>query len=228
MLNQPAIFLGGQGGMVGPVRMGFGNVTAANSVLRGDYPEDNKLIVGKTYSGKTTAFKPRSYPGIRRVVENNIVYIANLMALENWYVNVRKPFLESQEFGGLIYAGLLDKLALARKERLKRLKALAEKARASSGTGGETAGRNEFYDKFAGVEALFTSGAQHGSCEKYRDDFLSALAGVLGSGRANYISAVQGLPADISRKGTVWLQAVADAFCADVAAVFTALNIFGK
>ena len=145
-----------------------------------------------------------------------------------WVQTLRKSTCSSCSANAGCGQGLLDKLALARKERLKRLKALAEKARASSGTGGETAGRNEFYDKFAGVEALFTSGAQHGSCEKYRDDFLSALAGVLGSGRANYISAVQGLPADISRKGTVWLQAVADAFCADVAAVFTALNIFGK
>lgn len=34
MLNQPPIFLGGQGGIVGPLRLGFGNVVAAGCVLR--------------------------------------------------------------------------------------------------------------------------------------------------------------------------------------------------
>ncbi|MCK7504346.1 MAG: hypothetical protein MZV70_09845 [Desulfobacterales bacterium] len=44
MLNQPPIFLGGQGGMVGPLRMGYGNVVAAGSILRQDYPQNNQLI----------------------------------------------------------------------------------------------------------------------------------------------------------------------------------------
>src|SRR5512136_2482629 len=61
MLHQPAIFLGGQGGMVGPLRMGYGNVVAANSVLRNDFPEDNRLIVGKTHPGKTINYRPKAY-----------------------------------------------------------------------------------------------------------------------------------------------------------------------
>ncbi|MDD2672294.1 MAG: UDP-N-acetylglucosamine pyrophosphorylase, partial [Syntrophales bacterium] len=43
MLNQPAIFLGGQCGAVGPCRLGYGNVVAASSVLRNDYTGDNRL-----------------------------------------------------------------------------------------------------------------------------------------------------------------------------------------
>ena len=92
MLNQPAIFLGGQGGIVGPIRMGFGNVVAADSVLRTDYPDDNQLIVGKTPAEKKVPYIPRAYPGFRRVLENNILYLANLMALEEWYRQVRRPF----------------------------------------------------------------------------------------------------------------------------------------
>ena len=145
MLNQPPIFLGGQGGIVGPLRMGYGNVVAANSVLRKDYIDDNKLIVGKTHTGKTINFRSGAYPSIRRIVENNIIYIANLMALEEWYIHVRRPFFDSQEFGRLIFAGLIDKLALAKKERIKRLQILAEKAKTSFEddveTEPETAGR---------------------------------------------------------------------------------------
>jgi UDP-N-acetylglucosamine/UDP-N-acetylgalactosamine diphosphorylase len=99
VLNQPPIFLGGQGGIVGPVRMGYGNVVAAGSILRSDYLADNKLIIGKSYSGGIRDFIPASYPGLARIVENNVVYLANLAALEQWYLHVRKGFLEAEEFG---------------------------------------------------------------------------------------------------------------------------------
>ncbi|HOC44979.1 MAG: hypothetical protein PHT96_09755 [Syntrophorhabdaceae bacterium] len=220
MLNQPAIFLGGQGGMVGPVRMGYGNVVAANSVLRSDYVEDNKLIIGKTYSGKTISFTPRSYPGIRRIVENNITYIANLMALEEWYVNVRKNFFEAQEFGPLVFAGALDKLGLAKKERLKRLQVLAEKASVSGGD--EAAGRNELYERFEEIEGLFASQVEDGVAERCRNEFLS----VLDAGKGNYISVIQGLSVESSAKGVQWLQRTVDVFCERVKTILPSFNIF--
>lgn len=232
MLNQVAIFLGGQGGIVGPLRMGYGNVVAANSVLRNDFPEDNKLIVGKTHSGKTINIRPKAYPSIRRVVENNIVYIANLMALEDWYVHVRRPFFDSQEFGQLIFAGLLDKLVLAKKERMKRLQVLAEKAKTSSEheteTKRETAGRNEFHEKFTEIEGLFASDILDNLVKKYRDDFLSASDKARSASGANYIAVIQGLPAHISAKGTEWLQRIVDMFCEKTQAIMPSFNMFSK
>jgi bifunctional UDP-N-acetylglucosamine pyrophosphorylase/glucosamine-1-phosphate N-acetyltransferase len=231
MLNQQAIFLGGQGGIVGPLRMGYGNVVAANSVLRKDFTEDNKLIVGKTHAGKTIHFRPGAYPNIRHIVENNIIYIANLMALEEWYVHVRRPFFDSQEFGRLIFAGLLDKLGLAKKERMKRLQVLAEKAKTSSEhdaeTKPETTGRTEFHEKFAEIEGLFARGIRDVVVEKYRDDFLSASDKVRSESGVNYIAVIQGLPAHVSGKGTLWLQRIVDTFCEKTKAIMPSLNIFG-
>jgi len=97
MLNQPPIFLGGQGGIIGPLRLGYGNVVAAGCVLREDHPENNKLIYETAGTGCVKDYVPAAYPGFRRVVENNILYLANLAALEAWYREVRKPFLEKQE-----------------------------------------------------------------------------------------------------------------------------------
>jgi UDP-N-acetylglucosamine/UDP-N-acetylgalactosamine diphosphorylase len=232
MLNQPAIFLGGQGGIVGPLRMGYGNVVAANSVLRKDCTEDNKLIVGKTHSGKTIHFRPRAYPSIRHIVENNIIYIANLMALEEWYMHVRRPFFDSQEFGRLIFGGLLDKLVLAKKERMKRLQMLAEKAKTSSEHDAETkleaAGRNEFHEKFTEIEGLFASGIRDTVVEKYREDFLSASDKIRSEGGANYITVIQGLPTHVSGKGTLWLQRIVDTFCEKTKTIMPSLNLFGK
>jgi len=233
MLNQPPIFLGGQGGIVGPLRMGYGNVVAANSVLRGDFLENNKLIVGKTHSAaRTMNFRPKVYPGIHRIVENNILYIANLMALEEWYIHVRHSFLDSQEFGPLIFSGLLDKLALAKKERIKRMQMLSEKAKVSFESGAEckpeALGRNEFHEKFAELERIFTEGIKDGPVEKYRDDFLSASDRARSESRASYVSVIQALPADVSKKGVVWLQRIVDVYCEKAKALVPSFNIFSK
>ena len=232
MLNQQAIFLGGQGGIVGPLRMGYGNVVAANSVLRNDIPEDNRLIVGKTLLEKTTAFRPRSYPNIRRIVENNIIYIANLMALEEWYIDVRRPFFDSQEFGPLIFSGLLDKLGLAKKERIRRLQALAEKAKAShegdAGGKPETPGRNEFSQKFSEIEGLFAAAAANKAVEKCRDDFLSAYDKARGKAGTDYIAVIQGLSSDVSAKGTEWLQRIVAIYCEKTKEIVPRLKLFGK
>jgi bifunctional UDP-N-acetylglucosamine pyrophosphorylase/glucosamine-1-phosphate N-acetyltransferase len=232
MLNQPAIFLGGQGGIVGPLRMGYGNVVAANSVLRHDMLEDNKLIVGKTHAGKAINFRPRAYPNIRRIVENNITYISNLMALEEWYIHVRRPFLESQEFGQLIFAGLLDKLALAKKERIRRLQVLAEKAKASSehdeGSRPEMKGRDEFFDRLPEIEGLFAADIENSRIEKYRDDFLSDSANTMEKKGANYIAFIQALPARVSKKGTLWLQRIVDNVCEKTKEIIPSLRLFSK
>ncbi|MBP6942136.1 MAG: hypothetical protein KBB65_10225 [Syntrophorhabdaceae bacterium] len=232
MLNRPAIFLGGQGGIVGPVRMGYGNVVAAGSILRNDVPEDNKLIVGKTHSPKTIDFTPRAYASLHRIVANNITYIANLMALEEWYVHVRRPFLEAQEFGGLIYESLLDKLALAKKERMKRLQILAEKAIASPAGGAKaqkgSEGRKEFHEKFVEIEKLFASGIASDMIAKSRDDFLSSFDKASRGSKNDYVATIQGLPGHISEKGVAWLEGVVDAFCRKAQTIMPSLAMFGK
>jgi len=209
--------------------MGYGNVVAANSVLRSDFPEDNKLIVGKTHAARTIDVRPGTYPNLHRIVGNNIIYIANLMALEQWYLHVRRPFVEAREFGDLVFSGLMDTLALARQERLKRLGMLADKARrpghgAQSRKDGD--GRNEFYERFAEIEEIFTSVPGDDLAARSREAFLS-LAGSLGGG-ADYIEAVQGFDAGTSAKGTAWLQEVVDIFCTRVEELLPSLKIFGK
>jgi len=96
MLNQPPIFLGGQGGMVGPIRLGYGNVVAAGSILRKDCPQDHQLIFDMQQIRGIRNFKPAAYPNLRRILENNILYLANINALQAWYKNIRKPFFEAR------------------------------------------------------------------------------------------------------------------------------------
>jgi UDP-N-acetylglucosamine/UDP-N-acetylgalactosamine diphosphorylase len=212
MLNQPAIFLGGQGGIVGPIRMGFGNIVAADSVLRGDYIDDNKLIVGKTPSARTVPYVRRAYPGLKRIVENNIIYMANLAALEEWYEHVRRPFFEAMEFGPLVFEGATEMLSLAKKERIKRLEVLAEKVKAPSEkeTETESAFRKAFHEKISAMKAVLSSAAGEKEAVELREHFLSLAGKSKGVGDAVYIEFVQGMPSEVSAAGTAWLQRIVD------------------
>jgi bifunctional UDP-N-acetylglucosamine pyrophosphorylase/glucosamine-1-phosphate N-acetyltransferase len=177
MLNQPPIFLGGQGGIVGPIRLGYGNVVAAGTILRSDFLKDNRLIVGKPHRGRVIRFVPKSYPRLSRVVGNNLRYLANLLALEQWYIHVRSSFFNGQEFGELVYAGALDKLKLAKRERIKRLKAMAgnmpENKKESERNGQLTPGKCEFRDRIQQVCELFTEELAAREGIEPRDRFLN-------------------------------------------------------
>ncbi len=213
VLNQPPIFLGGQGGMIGPARIGYGNVVAAGSILRSDYLAENQLIIGKSEPWRASAFVPASYPGLVRIVKNNIIYLANLAALEEWYLHVRRRFLEREEFGTLIFQGLLDKLDLARKERLTRLRAMAEKVSSNStGNGAEPGAgeRKEFCGNVERLEGLFGQGRDPAS-ERLRDAFLKDLEKMRADSGPGYIESIQALPAAASRKAVAWLEHIVTA-----------------
>jgi UDP-N-acetylglucosamine/UDP-N-acetylgalactosamine diphosphorylase len=230
MLNQPAIFLGGQGGIVGPVRLGYGNVVAAGTILRRDFLEDNRLIVGKPHRGAVIRFVPKSYPGFSRVVGNNLRYIANLLALEQWYIYVRRSFFNGQEFGELIYAGALDKLTLAKRERIKRLKAMAdnmpETIKRSESNGQPAPGKIEFRDKIQQVCELFTEDLAAREGIEHRDSFLNAFDSHKENNDDNYIDTVQGLPHAVSQEGTRWLDQIVDGLCHKAGELLPSLVLF--
>jgi UDP-N-acetylglucosamine/UDP-N-acetylgalactosamine diphosphorylase len=227
MLNQPAIFLGGQGGIVGPLRMGFGNVVAANSVLRNDYIEENKLITGKSHQGKSINYRPKAYPGLRRIIENNIIYLASLMSLHEWYTHVRRPFFYSQEFGRFVFEGAIEKLAMAREERIKRLEIVSGKVKATGADENAfTKGRNEFHSKFSEIAGIFSEGITNSRIERTKEAFLSNLEKSINWKGSDYISAIQGLSPHVSGMGSAWLQGIIDAFCEKTGEILPSLGLF--
>jgi len=228
MLREAPIFLGGQGGMVGPLRMGFGNVVGAGSILRKDYPEEHKLILGKAHAGGVWGFVPGVYGGLTHVVENNIAYLANLVALELWYRWVRKGFLDKEEFGAAVWEGLLETLALAKEERVKRLKAMAEKAVASGARADERhrAARIELSEQIGSLEGLCNPETGDALAEEYREAFLADLAGVSPARSGDYIGCIQDLSLDACNKGVRWLQRVVSSLCRKASESMPALGLF--
>jgi len=127
MLNQSPIFLGGQGGLVGPSRLGYGTVVAAGVIYRGDCPEGGKLLIDGRVKKADSLFYPGLYWNIARRTLNNINYIANLIVLRQWYLDVRFQFFQDDFMCQELYGGALEKLDMAINERIRWLKALAHK-----------------------------------------------------------------------------------------------------
>jgi UDP-N-acetylglucosamine/UDP-N-acetylgalactosamine diphosphorylase len=221
MLNQPPIFLGGQGGLVGPARIGFGTVIAAGGVWRGDCPEGGKLLRAEGGPASGQPFHPGLYGDIRRKVTNNIVYLANLLALRQWYIHVRRPFFQDGEMGEALYRGAMEILEKAIAERLTRFRALAEKMERSAQLGErflpeETRGivlrqQREFRERWSALEACLTDRQEEAVALEERDGFLAKLAIVREAQGKNYIRVIRSLDRETSSRGTQWLQQVVDA-----------------
>ncbi len=216
MLNQPAIFLGGQGGAVGPVRLGYGTVVAAGSVLLNDVLEDGKLVAAVPPPGFERDRRPHTYKNLDRVVRNNVIYLANLMALEHWYRKVREPFFAKQEMGDLVYAGALEVLSQAKIERTKRLTAMAAKVPRSTAAG------REFSDRADAVCALFERDPGVPDGEKFIDALRPAAADAVDG----YIETIQGLAPEVRAMGTQWLEQIVDAYCAEADALLRSMDLF--
>jgi bifunctional UDP-N-acetylglucosamine pyrophosphorylase/glucosamine-1-phosphate N-acetyltransferase len=229
MLNQPPIFLGGQGGIVGPVRLGYGNVVAAGGILRGDYPEDNKLIIAKSFRGALIDFVPKNYKSISRTASHNIHYLANLGALEQWYFHVRQQFVNRQEFGDLIYAGALDKLAFAKKERIKRLRAWVDNMSASCGKnrgkGSDAPDKREFCEKIEEICDLFTLKIAANAGVENRDRFMTGFLKHKDN-HDDYIGTVKNLPDPVLRQGVFWLDKIVDDIRRQASAIAPSLQLF--
>jgi bifunctional UDP-N-acetylglucosamine pyrophosphorylase/glucosamine-1-phosphate N-acetyltransferase len=218
MLNQPAIFLGGQGGTVGPVRLGYGTVIAAGSVLRDDVIEDRKLVFVAPPPGLQRGRHLCAYKNLTRVVRNNLLYMAGLVALEQWYRSVRLPYFERQELGGMVYKAALEVLSQAKDERAKRLEAMAGKV-----SGAKAAGK-EFRERAAEVCALFAGDAPEPGPEgaAFLAEFKSATTG----GAGDYIQAIQGLTPALSARGTQWLQQIVATLCQQADALLPSMGLF--
>ncbi|NOU36971.1 MAG: UDP-N-acetylglucosamine pyrophosphorylase [Kiritimatiellaceae bacterium] len=127
LLNQKPVFLGGQGGLVGPARIAYGCVIAAGGICRKDVLDENQLHVPAVPAEKTVSFEAGVYKNIDRIVRNNLIYIGNIRSLKAWYENVRVLFIRD-DFDRACHAGAMANLDLILNERIQRLEKLTGKS----------------------------------------------------------------------------------------------------
>lgn len=221
MLKELPIFLGGQGGLVGPARIGFGTVIAAGEVWRGDCPEGGKLLGGEGHPLSSRAFYPGLYGDIRRRVNNNVLYLANLLALRQWYLHVRCSFPGDPEMGDTLWKGALETLEVSIAERLTRFKALADKMEKSIELGVRFLPEESradilrqqrgFRERWPEMEGCLTDRREGEAGRRERDEFLAKLSPVRQEQGNEYLRVIRSLDRDLAALGTLWLQQVVDA-----------------
>jgi bifunctional UDP-N-acetylglucosamine pyrophosphorylase/glucosamine-1-phosphate N-acetyltransferase len=217
MLDQPPIFLGGQGGLVGPARIEFGVVIPAGVICREDVLKREQVVVPAAPTG-SRPFMPGAYRAIRRIVINNLMFIGNLWALREWYRHARASVMQADEFLRACQQGALRRLEAALNERLRRLEELAERMPHSL----EIARRDARFALpehvlaqqaalIAGwpqIKEALAKGPDPSCGQKEREIFLAAWEGSTGS--AVYMQRIAALTPEARRSGTSWLKAIVD------------------
>ena len=233
MQNQPPIFLGGQGGLVGPCRLAFGTVIAAGSIYRKDELRPGRLLVEGGGRGGNLPFVGGMYRSIKRIVEKNILYIANLIALRRWYEEVRRQFI-SNAFPEPLLEGLLEKVDLGISERLKRFKELSLKMPESAGIYRLTVGENasasllaqkmQLFERWPEMEGLFLDKKCREEECREKDQFLNRIQQQIQEQGKAYVPVIKSLDPPVAEIGSQWLQRVVDTICHDAVGM---LSTFG-
>lgn len=207
MLDRDPIFLGGQGGLAGPVRIEYGTVQAAGLVSRKDVLQPNQLVVPEAPAPGTKPYGT-GYRSVARVVRNCAIYLGNVAALQVWYEQVRRPLLERTPHGRACCEGALRQLAAVRKERLKRLDDVMEKI-AKENRAQLAAELCREHEKLCGgwtaARARLAAAGDVECAEK-----AAFLAAWNAAQEESHLARVQALPAEAKAAGTAWLQKIVD------------------
>jgi UDP-N-acetylglucosamine/UDP-N-acetylgalactosamine diphosphorylase len=199
MLDQRPIFLGGQGGLVGPARIEYGCVIPAGVVWRGDALEPGQLLRPLPATGGSLPYDPAKTGNADRIVANNLIYLGSLRALESWYSAVRAGRMRKDPYQAFCWQGAILILEGAVKERVKRLGEFAAKL-----PSGHPLARH-----WPALEKQLLSGPDVRIAEKERA-VVSAWEAESKLSQDTHVEAVRKMPARVKTAATAWLQAVVD------------------
>lgn len=224
MLDKPPVFLGGQGGLVGPCRLAYGVTIAAGTIYRKDELRPNRLIFGGAPKTGNIAWSPSGYRNVGRIVLNNLIYIGNLLALGQWYRHIRCLFI-SETYPRPLHEGLIARLNQAVAERIQRMAELIDKISETENRSGRPDSRNlppkqekrsnlllqRQSEILAVLNAYQDTDILHlPDKEKPRDQLQETVNREIHRSGRSYLEVVKQLPAPVKTGGTDWLQAVVD------------------
>ena len=217
MLDQPPIFLGGQGGLVGPARIAYGTIIAAGSICRKDVLLENKLYIPPVSTdGGFQDFAQDLFGSVRRIVRNNLIYIGNLFALHTWYRLVRKRYMTLDFYSKACWSGAMNRIEEGIQERIKQLGKLVDKLSRSL----EISNAQEDFPEYLRtqhegiirqwpeLEQNLKKAPPENTGIKARDDFLAEWEAM--DRDISYIEAVARISPEGRSAGSGWLQSIVD------------------
>ncbi len=209
MLDQSPIFLGGQGGLVGPCRLAHGTVTAAGTICRKDELRKNRLIFEGTSRSGSVAYTAGGYRNIKRIFTNNVIYIANLTALGQWYAHIRKLFI-SDDLPIELYDGLCRQLRCAASERIRRLDGFVQNFAGALKAADQQARDTELIGNWPQLKGYLENPDLFPGEEKRRDQFVKIVEMKIEKEGMDYVRTIQQLEAASRHIGTAWLKSIVE------------------
>jgi bifunctional UDP-N-acetylglucosamine pyrophosphorylase / glucosamine-1-phosphate N-acetyltransferase len=212
MVNQPPVFLGGQGGIVGPVILEYGTVIAAGTIVRKDILKENSMLLGSPSIPSVVPFQRGAYHNLKRIISLNLNYIANLVALRRWYLDIRFMFTGSEKMEKMLFQGAVDKLDSAIKERVRQLGKVAEKAHLTRLTDGEMKAidilKEAFFRRWQELEGRIREALSAEGDPVKRAGFVETINQAINRHGKDYITVIKKLNGQESSAGTAWLQGI--------------------
>ena len=124
LLRSEPVFIGGNCGLVGPLEIGFGAVTAAGSVIRKDVAE-NTLASEFGSTIRIDGYDSRAYGLLQGSFMVTAKLVGTLRALDGWYATVRIPHASAGD--RRLYEAARKQIDAQIKERIERLAKIVEK-----------------------------------------------------------------------------------------------------
>ena len=210
-MRENRIFLGGAGGVVGPVRVGFGTVLAAGSVFRKDRNSD-RLVYAEPLPPKERSFDSALLRRTPERVRRSLNYIAQLVALRAVYWHLRIPHAADDVFQAQLYRSAVKAIDAGIAERLKQIERLI--AGAVEGQQTLRAMLGDHDPEVLEVDNIVKAWATHKEtvgevAAKVAEGF--APPGIVDEGMQqslDYPKAIQALSADAVEAGIDWLEEV--------------------
>lgn len=219
MLNQSPIFLGGQGGLVGPCRIAFGTVLAAGTICRSDQMKENHLVFGAKSRNGTIPYTSGVYYSLKRVFNNNFYYIGNLYALRQWHVHIRSQFVGS-ELPSQLHDGLIATVKIGIEERIRQLDHLHQKMAETKIMEGP---HHEFQEGWLRIKKVLKELLPFSGADDLGERFTKIIEQQIQAYGENYINAIRGLTPDQAGIGTQWMESIVQRVYKESMTIFPSL-----
>jgi UDP-N-acetylglucosamine/UDP-N-acetylgalactosamine diphosphorylase len=215
LLREAPIFLGGNAGAVGPLRVGYGSVLAAGSVYRHDCGE-GMLVLGEGARSESRRIDVGIIRGSRPKVRKNLEYIAELAVLHAFHRTVRARLAGQDPFRAALVEAAAASIADSIAERVRQLEKLGGALAASAerlGAGStsrsqdledEIAYQRGFAARLSGAKAALAGTAAIEADDPDRDRLLETIP----AGGGEYLGWVRGLGAPQVEAARRWLTGV--------------------
>lgn len=219
MLDCDPVFLGGQGGLVGPSRLAFGTVVAAGTICRKDELTPGRLLTAGGGRGGSISYTAGIYRSVKRVVRNNVHYLANLIALGQWYRHTRKLFL-GPAFSEVLWKGLVAALDADAAAHVRQFEGFVGNLADSveglrRGSAAETGDRlivqhQEVLSRWPDMSCEIKKMILYQGDESLRERFLEAVSKRLIPADSDYLGVIHALTAQEKQTGRQWLAGIVD------------------